>query len=56
MVLIFFQRIEGQNTFPLVTFYFQGNDDDIKEMSFNQILNLVASDGRKLQFYPGIKV
>ena len=40
----------------MVTFYFQGNDDDIKEMSFNQILNLVGSDGRKLQFYPGIKV
>ena len=25
-------------------------------MSYNQILNLVGSDGRKLQFYPGIKV
>ena len=35
---------------------FQGNDEDIKEMSFNEILNLIGSEGRKLQFYPGIKV
>ena len=52
MVLI----ANGQYTLLSVTLYLKGNDDDIKEMSFDQILDLVGSDGRKLQFYPGIKV